>query len=68
VWWPFNRCEEYQAYSMITNQDNYDTNIIGLFSEKNKDGTFVHGAHDMRMMGPHNFYAWPGVFCNPIKP
>lgn len=67
VWWPFNRCDEYQSYQMITNQDNYDTNMIGLFRDK-VGGEWAHGSFDMRMLGPHNYYAWGGTFCNPLKP
>ncbi|RLD65436.1 MAG: hypothetical protein DRI84_06810, partial [Bacteroidetes bacterium] len=68
VWWPYNRCMAYKSYSQVSAHDNYDLSMIGLFKEKDGDGGFIHGAHDIRMLGPHDAYAHGGLFCNPLKP
>lgn len=63
MWWPYNMCEEFMAYNIIGNQNYYSVDIIGLF-KYNKGEEKVHGAHDMRMLGPHTNYAYNDRGCN----
>lgn len=67
LWWPYNRCQQYKSYSEVSAHDNYDFSMIALFKEKDEDGEYLHGAHDMRMLGPDYAYANGGLFCNPLK-
>jgi hypothetical protein len=65
MWWPYNECQGYVGYNQVTNLDNWDLSMIGLFKEKDDAGEYVHGSHDMRMLGPHKRYAYSGVYCPP---
>ena len=65
VWWPFNRCQDYMSYSQVTNLDNYDISMRELFKDKDADGNFIHGSHDMRMLCPDEHFARTGLGCPP---
>jgi len=69
VWWPYNMCQGYTGYNQVTNLDNWDVSMIGLFKTKSTDTegneSYDHGSHDMRMMGPHIRYASSGLYCPP---
>lgn len=72
MWWPYNACLEWDTYDQITNLNNFSLDVIGLYQLKVKDAdgneSWVHGSHDMRMQGPHEFYGSPGIGCNPLLP
>jgi hypothetical protein len=68
MWWPFNSCDTFTTYNIISNLDNYSFDVIGLFKRTNEDGEKEHGDHDMRMLGPSKFNAWHGRGCNFLMP
>lgn len=68
IWWPFNGCDPYATYDIISNLDNYSFDVIGLFKQTNEDGNKIHGDHDMRMLGPANNIAFHGRGCNFLIP
>jgi len=68
MWWPYNACREWDVYGKLTNLNNYNINVIGLFQLKNNEGQWAHGSFDMRMMGPYNYYGRTGIGCNPLMP
>lgn len=64
MWWPYNNCDSYVTYDMLTNMTNGSFDVVGLF----KGGKGEHGTHDMRMLGPNNNYASSGEGCNFLWP
>ena len=66
MWWPYNACLEYENYKQLTNLNNYSMDVIGLFQLKDGE-EWVHGSHDMRMLGPHKNYGKTGYGCNSLR-
>jgi len=50
MWYPYNDCDNYARYNVVTQLTEYDTQIMELFP-KDPSGT-PHGSFDMRMLGP----------------
>jgi len=65
MWWPYNKCRDYSGYRQVTNLDNWDLEMRGLFQMRDDDGQWVHGAHDMRMLGPDKRDGRTGLYCPP---
>jgi len=60
MWYPYNACDPYERYRIISQFTEFDTSIIEQFSLVGGDGKPLHGAFDLRMMGPDNVYAYTG--------
>jgi len=50
MWYPYDECDNYARYNIVTQLTEYDTNVMELFPE-DLDG-IPHGSFDMRMLGP----------------
>lgn len=73
MWWPYNGCLEWDTYEQLTNLNNFSLDVIGLYQLKQENSEtgeeeWLHGSHDMRMQGPHNYYGFVGLGCNPLLP
>lgn len=62
MWWPYNSCEQYQAYEEITSGPASAIEIMAEFLEK-EEGSYVHGQHDLRMLGPNANYGYEDGWC-----
>ncbi|MFA5408865.1 MAG: hypothetical protein WC343_08875, partial [Bacilli bacterium] len=52
MYYPYDSCESSARYEINGILTENDTNIMEIFYEKNEDGNALHGAWDMRMLGP----------------
>lgn len=62
MWWPYVSCDGFQAYEEITNQGYTAMEIMHEFTLQD-DGEYLHGQHDLRMLGPNYMRGWQGDFC-----
>lgn len=61
--WPFNSCQAFASYVDVTNLDNWDIRVIGLFKAKDEDENYINGQHNMRMLCPRKRYGRQGLGC-----
>ena len=64
MWYPYNDCDESAVYPTDPLTSRVTTMLarqMEVFDEKGEDGTAVHGAHDLRMLGPQDYY---GEVCD----
>ena len=62
MWWPYNACRGFQTYTVINNQDYSALEIMTDFTKTDEVGNYIHGQHDLRMLGPSMYVAWQGAF------
>ena len=62
MWYPYNKCEGYQTYEIITGGVETAVEIMSEFTIK-QDGEYIHGQHDLRMLGPDVHMAWEEGWC-----
>lgn len=63
MWYPYIQCDGYQSYANITNQGASALEIMTDFIEEATNGGYLHGQHDLRMLGPDRYMAWEGNYC-----
>lgn len=54
MWYPYNACDPYERYKIITQFTEWDISIIEQFDGNHGD----HGAFDLRMLGPDASYGY----------
>jgi hypothetical protein len=62
MWYPYNKCKGYQSYEIITAGVETAMEIMSEFTIKS-DGEYIHGQHDLRMLGPDVHIAWEDGWC-----
>jgi hypothetical protein len=63
MWYPYIQCAYFASYNII-DQYTYSVGIMGAFTETDSGGNYIHGKHDLRMLGPPDHQAWNcGIPC-----
>lgn len=63
MWYPYIQCDYFENYNII-DQYTFSVGIMGPFTEIDADGNYIHGRHDLRMLGPADHQAWNcGIPC-----
>jgi len=64
MWYPYNDCDESAVYPtdpLTFRATTISTRQMEVFNEKDDDGNTIHGAHDLRMLGPQEHF---GEICD----
>lgn len=62
MWYPYNKCKGYQSYEKITGGVETAMEIMSEFLVKS-EGLYIHGQHDLRMLGPDVHNGWEDGMC-----